>query len=270
MHCNCSNQKPFEEALRRRGSTLAACWVSETASTNDDAKILIREAQEDVSIAIVADRQTAGRGTRGRVWTTPTVSLLLTVAVPLSEMTEDFSGLSLVVGAACVRVLQRFNPLVRLKWPNDLWVEDGKAAGILCEIIRNRSRKMHAVVGIGVNICLGEERIPMADTPVAALFKQKPQAGCVREFRIETAALLSAEIETVCRQFGPEAMASLRECWSELDAFAGRNVLLTLPSGEFVKGRVGGIGTRGELLFTDLLGRKTVLTDARIRPLETE
>lgn len=270
MHCNCSNQKPFEEALRCRGSTLAACWVSETASTNDDAKRLIREAQDDVSIAIVADRQTAGRGTRGRVWTTPAVSLLLTVAVPLSEMIEDFSGLSLVVGAACAQVLQRFNLSIRLKWPNDLWIEDGKVAGILCEIIRNRSRKMHAVVGIGINICLGKERIPVVDTPVAALFEQLLQAEVAREFRIETAALLSREIESVCRQFNPKSMTSLQACWPELDAFAGRNVLLTLPSGELVKGRVRGIGTRGELLFTDLSGRETVLTDARIRPLETE
>lgn len=269
MHCNCSNQKPFEEALRFRASNLLAFWLGETGSTNDEGKALVRQATENVAAVIVADHQSTGRGTRGRVWNAPAVSLLLTVIVPLPVQIVDFSGLSLVVGATCVQVLKKINPLVRLKWPNDLWIGDGKVAGILCELVRNRNRRLHAVVGIGVNICLGESSF-MTDTPVSALVDSFPNSWCEQKFRIETAAHLSVEIEKVCRKFDSDALLSVREHWTKLDAFAGRKVLLTLPTGESIEGQVTGIGMQGELLFADTKGQVGAFADARIRPLATE
>ena len=61
MHCNCAKQKSFAFALRDAQSCLEAHWVDETASTNDDVKEWVRNAQKDVRIALVADRQSAGR-----------------------------------------------------------------------------------------------------------------------------------------------------------------------------------------------------------------
>lgn len=60
MHCNCAKQKSFAFALRDAQSCLEAHWVDETASTNDDVKEWVRNAQKDVRIALVADRQSAG------------------------------------------------------------------------------------------------------------------------------------------------------------------------------------------------------------------
>ena len=270
MHCNCLHQKPFEENLRARGSALRACWVSETSSTNDDVKTFIKNTDAEVGVALIADHQSAGRGTRGRVWSTPAVSILLTVGVPLPSEVDDFSGLPLLVGAACTDVLREINPEIRLKWPNDLWVKDGKVAGILCEIARNRAQRSHAVVGIGVNICLDKTAIPMTEASIAALLKQRLEAESESLLRIRTAASLCVAIEEVCRCFNLARLSELRMRWLELDAFAGRKVLLNLPSGQALTGTVRGIGARGELLFADASGQVRAYRDARIRPLTTE
>ena len=181
MHCNWVKQKSFASALLDAQSCLEAHWVEETASTNDDVKEWVRKADEDIAVALVTDRQTAGRGTRGRRWTAPAASVLLTVGVPLSVSEGDLSGLSPVVGAACAESLWKLNPDVRLKWPNDLWIGNGKAAGILCELVRNRAHRLHAVVGIGVNMCLGKIGVPTTDVPAAAVLVQLPDVRKLEE-----------------------------------------------------------------------------------------
>lgn len=267
MHCNCAKQKSFAFALRDAQSCLEAHWVDETASTNDDVKEWVRNAQKDVRIALVADRQSAGRGTRGRSWTAPAASVLLTVSVPLSVLQDCISGLPLVVGAACAESLWTINDNVRLKWPNDLWIGNGKVAGILCELVRNRAYRLHAVVGIGVNMCLGDKGVPTTDVPAMALLAQLPDARQLEVLRVRTAAGLGASIERVCNRYSRSMVKGLQERWSQLDALADKPVELTLPSGEILQGRTAGISDGGELLFIDALGRTRMFADARIRPL---
>jgi len=269
MHCNCAKQKSFAFALRDAQSCLEAHWVDETASTNDDVKEWVRNAQKDVRIALVADRQSAGRGTRGRSWTAPAASVLLTVSVPLSVSQDCISGLPLVVGAACAESLWTINDNVRLKWPNDLWIGNGKVAGILCELVRNRAYRLHAVVGIGVNMCLGDKGVPTTDVPAMALLAQLPDARQLEVLRVRTAAGLGASIERVCNRYSRSMVKGLQERWSQLDALADKPVELTLPSGEILQGRTAGISDGGELLFIDALGRTRMFADARIRPLLT-
>lgn len=270
MHCNCRNQKLFDEVLCKLSSGLQAHWVDETSSTNDDVKTKIRAAEENVAVALVADRQTAGRGTRGRRWESADVSVLLSVGVALPEGTKNVSGLSLVAGAACVEALRATNAAVRLKWPNDIWIRDGKAAGILCEIVRNKKQSMHAVVGIGVNICLDDAEIAATDAPAAALLNRPVSEDDAERLRIEVAAALGAAVEKACANFGAASLCALQARWPQLDAFSGRKVLLTSPAGQYLEGTVAGIGACGELLFADASGQVRAYTDARIRPLAKE
>lgn len=269
MHCNWVKQKSFSSALLEAQSCLEAHWVEETASTNDDVKEWVKKADEDIAVALVTDRQTAGRGTRGRRWTAPAASVLLTVGVPLSVSEGDLSGLSPVVGAACAESLWKLNPDVRLKWPNDLWIGNGKAAGILCELVRNRAHRLHAVIGIGVNMCLGKIGVPTTDVPAAAVLVQLPDVRKLEDLRVRTAVCLSLAIERVCRSFSPTLITELQARWPQLDALAGKPAELTLPSGEVLRGQTVGIGDGGELLFVDEFGCTRTYADARIRSLLT-
>lgn len=266
MHFNCDKQKAFTLSLREMNSELQAFWIKETTSTNDDVKMIIKNSEQDVRLALVSDKQTCGRGTRGRKWNASAVSVLLTVGVPLSESVLDFSGLTLVLGAACVDALFAVNSNIRLKWPNDLWLQNGKVAGILCELVRNKRGRIHAVVGIGVNICLGQMSLETTDQTASALYETVPIDVDESVLRVQTATVLTCAIERACTTFGAGYLQRLQRRWPQLDAFFEQQVLLSTPSGEVVEGFITGIGSRGELLFTDLAGQVHVYADARIRP----
>lgn len=108
---------------------------------------------------LVAERQTAGRGRRGRSWqSAPGASLTFSLALPLAP--ASWSGLSLAVGAALADALDppagSVPPRIGLKWPNDLWLTDApgrgrKLGGVLIETVVVGGRRM-VVVGVGLNI----------------------------------------------------------------------------------------------------------------------
>jgi len=122
---------------------------------------------------VVAEQQDAGRGRTGRTWTSPAdsgvwASVLLRPALPLQG-----GVLSLRAGLA---LAERLDPLapsaVRLKWPNDLYLGDGKLAGILTEARWRGEQLEWIVVGIGVNV-----RAPSLEAPVASLSATATCAG---------------------------------------------------------------------------------------------
>lgn len=124
-------------------------------------------------VLLVAERQTAGRGRLGRQWqSAPGDSLTFSLGLPLAP--ADWSGLSLAVG---VSVAESLHPAIRLKWPNDLWVDDRKLGGILIETASfgEGAGARYAVIGIGINIAArGADGL---STPPAALRELLPQDG---------------------------------------------------------------------------------------------
>ncbi len=125
-------------------------------STNDRAAARAREGAPE-GLVVVADTQTGGRGRMGRSWHSPPgenlyVSLLLRPERPPWQLPP----LTLLTGVAIAQALQARGVSPRLKWPNDLLLEDPsgprKLVGVLTEMATERDRIKHVVVGIGVNV----------------------------------------------------------------------------------------------------------------------
>lgn len=134
--------------------------LNECASTNDEAK---RWAAEGVPHGawVLARRQTQGRGRLGREWLSGDGNLFLSIILRV-EAFVHLTWLPLLVAAATVEALQFEDPNVpfRLKWPNDIWLGNGKLGGVLCE-----SSNGVVVAGIGLNLNeapLGELMYPAA------------------------------------------------------------------------------------------------------------
>ena len=101
----------------------------------------------------VADQQTAGRGRHGRSWHSGDGSLTFSLLVPWQLDAASASKLlSIAVGVAIARAIEfTYAPLrTRLKWPNDVYVDQGKVAGILIET--NHSAADRVVIGVGINV----------------------------------------------------------------------------------------------------------------------
>ena len=123
-----------------------------TTSTLDVAHRLASQGAPSGTL-VIADEQTAGRGRDGKNWqSSPGAGLWVT----LIERPNDVSGLdvlSLRVGLVSAEALDRFaSEPIRLKWPNDLYVDRGKLAGILVEARWRESAVEWVAIGLGVNI----------------------------------------------------------------------------------------------------------------------
>lgn len=139
--------------------------VAETGSTNADLVARLRaDENADEGHWLVADRQSAGRGRQGRVWSDGAGNFMGSTVVRLQAGDPPAHTLSLVAGVAAwdaVRAVALDLEGMALKWPNDLLVDDAKLAGILLERADDT-----VIVGIGVNLAATP---PVPDRAVVSL-----------------------------------------------------------------------------------------------------
>jgi BirA family transcriptional regulator, biotin operon repressor / biotin---[acetyl-CoA-carboxylase] ligase len=126
-----------------------------TDSTNRRARELAAVGAPSGTV-VTADEQTAGRGRRGRAWSAPPGKALLCSAV-MRPLEAGHALLPLAVPLAVCEAIESVAPVrCEVKWPNDVWIEERKAAGILIE-----SRPPEwAVIGIGVNVAIEDDEFP--------------------------------------------------------------------------------------------------------------
>ncbi|MCK8491014.1 biotin--[acetyl-CoA-carboxylase] ligase [Spirosoma sp. RP8] len=140
-------------------------YLPSCQSTNDEASILIAQQDPAEGILVVTDQQTAGRGQRGNVWEAKsaqnlTFSLILKPSFLMP--TEQF-WLNMAISLGIYDTLK---PLIgnslRIKWPNDIYVEDQKLGGILIENILHGQGIAWSIIGIGLNVNQTEFSYPTA------------------------------------------------------------------------------------------------------------
>jgi BirA family biotin operon repressor/biotin-[acetyl-CoA-carboxylase] ligase len=126
-----------------------------TDSTNDRARELV-EAGAPAGTVVTADEQDAGRGRHGRRWSAPPGGALLYSAI-LRPLDRAHRLLPLAAPLAVCEAIESLAPVAcGVKWPNDVWIEERKVAGVLIE-----ARPPHwAVIGIGVNLAIADDEFP--------------------------------------------------------------------------------------------------------------
>jgi BirA family biotin operon repressor/biotin-[acetyl-CoA-carboxylase] ligase len=137
-------------------------------STNEEARRLAAAGQVE-PVWIAADRQTAGRGRRGRSWESPNGNLAATLLIAPGKPAAECAQLSFVAALSGSDTVAHFAPNanVRVKWPNDVLVEGRKIAGILLESASTGSeRPQWLAIGIGMNLA---EYPPDTEFPATAL-----------------------------------------------------------------------------------------------------
>jgi BirA family biotin operon repressor/biotin-[acetyl-CoA-carboxylase] ligase len=128
-----------------------------TDSTNARARALV-EAGAPGGTVVTAAEQTAGRGRQGRVWTAPAGKGLLYSAI-LRPLDERHLLLPLAVPLAVCEAAETLRPEVecRIKWPNDVWLEERKLGGVLIEA---KPQDGWAVIGVGLNLSVAPDEFP--------------------------------------------------------------------------------------------------------------
>jgi len=194
----------------------------------------------------IAEYQAAGRGRRGREWVSPFAShLYFSMYWRLEAGIEKASGLSLLVGIATVNVLEKLGIQgVGLKWPNDLYYQGKKLAGILIELNAQASDACHCVIGIGINIRMPVEQGKLIDQPWVDLNSITPEPVD----RNALSGLLIKELHHLLAEYEDKGLAPFLTRWFELDCFINQQVNLII--GEKVQtGLCRGINDQGALLL---------------------
>jgi len=225
--------------------------LDEVDSTNAEA------ARLATSLAgptwILARRQTAARGRRGRAWINPEGNLAATLLMRPTETPDIVAQRSFVAALALHEALVMATGRaagLTLKWPNDVLLNGGKVAGILLESLGVRQGVQHLAIGIGVNLlhppeCAALE--PGAVSPVA-LMSATGVAVTPEEFLTLLAAAY-AKVETL---FVTQGFAPVRQAW----------LLRAARLGETITARAGGTETVGTFETVDAAGNLVLATGA--------
>jgi BirA family biotin operon repressor/biotin-[acetyl-CoA-carboxylase] ligase len=199
-------------------------------------------AGEPAGLAVLARRQTHGRGSRGRDWQSPSGNLFLSVLLRPDDRARSAAQWSLLAAVALLEALFPFLPdasVLRLKWPNDVMLHGRKLAGILVDSSAGTAGLLDwLVIGIGVNLAVapvvaGRDLACLADVADAPV----PEAF---------ASFLLARLGYWQRVRALEGFQPVRSAWLAHTAAPGTPISLRLGS-RVVEGMFSGLGDDGSL-----------------------
>jgi BirA family biotin operon repressor/biotin-[acetyl-CoA-carboxylase] ligase len=226
-------------------------------STSSELMRRVRAGQCEPTL-LVAEQQTAGRGRMGRDWHSQVGdSLTFSLSVPLAP--ADWSGLSLAVG---VSVAESLHPDIQLKWPNDLWLQGRKLAGVLIETAGAGTQRS-VVVGVGINIAphMSSDQAEGLSTPPACLQELLPGIDAGQTLLRVAPPLLQA-----LAAFQLAGLAPFLPGFTRRDLLCDRAV--TLSNGTV--GMARGVDAQGGLLVQTPAGLQTVTSsEVSVRPAAT-
>ena len=251
---------PWQRAIRSGGRIGHAIEVHDAiGSTNDRARELL-DAGRPEGVAVVAELQTAGRGRRGRTWTSPPgvnlmVSIGLRPRIAADAAREIVPAAALAAWQACRAVTGD----VWLKWPNDLVTADGaKLGGILVEVASHAEGLRHAVLGFGLNVNWRSDDMPVELRETATSLRELTgmpvdRVALLREL------LASLEHEIAALEVGSSPVPRYRAACRTI----GTTVVVDTPNGR-IEGRAVDIGDDGTLAVETDAGRVAV-TSGEVR-----
>lgn len=223
-------------------------------STNTKAKELAEEGHPSGTL-VVADRQTAGKGRRGRSWESPTgIGIFMTLMLKPEINPNHASMLTLVAAMATTRAIRRVTGVpAMIKWPNDIVMNGKKVCGILTEMSAQFDYINHIVIGIGINVHNEDFPEEIAKT-ASSLYLESGQ-------HIHRASLIEAfleEFEDVYAEYlKTEDMEGLQKEYDAMLVNRGRQVRVLDPKEPF-EGKAMGITKKGELIVDTWESRKLV------------
>jgi BirA family biotin operon repressor/biotin-[acetyl-CoA-carboxylase] ligase len=206
------------------------------------------EAGEPSGLAVLADRQTRGRGTHGRSWQSPAGNLSLSVLLRPAESAATLGHWSLLAGVAAAETLAAHlrgavSPVC--KWPNDILLDGAKAAGMLVEAACAADAVKWLVIGFGVNLAFAPS-LPERRTACVADYVSPPDPG-------DFAGDLLTRLDHWTQIRGHHGFALVRERWLCFAPAFGSRVALRQRE-RTCDGAFAGVDADGRLLLATEAG----------------
>ncbi len=223
--------------------------LEEVDSTNSEALRRLDERRAAAGLVLVARRQSAGHGSRGRSWhDAPGKSLAMTVLLewPADVPIAVAAWLGVVAITDLLDELGDLGARTRIKWPNDALVRGRKVAGVLAETVRRGDAPIRVALGLGLNVGHGTDDFPaeLAETATSLALE-----GAALD--VPTAAMrLAAAVDRRCTELSVRSGDSIRAAYLQRLALLDRRVRARLPERD-VDGPLLGLELDGTLQVGD-------------------
>lgn len=237
--------------------------VTTTESTNDDLMARWRAGELIHPVARIAHEQTAGKGRAGRVWlSNPEDTLCFSLAHSFNKRPNELSGLSLVMGLAVIAGIASAIGIgetalhqrgLRLKWPNDLLINNAKLGGILIEGGQTNANSLTwMVIGLGLNLRNIDEIQQRLETHssigAAALDQLMPNQASIPDADFIWLKLIES-FEQYIAAFDLNGFGHFKNSWARWDAYEEQSVCISSAGKESVIGVAAGVDNTGALLL---------------------
>ncbi len=215
-------------------------------STNTEMKKRIANARHDLADGdvVFAEVQTAGRGRHGRTWLAPVGgSLTFSMYWSFPDGYQSMAGLSLLVGLAVCDALKEFGVNdAELKWPNDIYLQGKKLAGVLIEVEGQIGATAHCVIGVGLNVCMPDNQYDVGQphSDLATFLGHTPDRNVL-------AAQIIKSLWTLLPKFTQQGFTPFVPHWEALDLYADKRIVLQMGDKRF-SGIDRGVDASGALL----------------------
>lgn len=220
-------------------------YYPETGSTNDEAyRLGMAGAQEGT--VVIAECQTKGKGRLARSWHSPAGSNIYTSVIMRPHLTPVAAPqISLVAGVAVAETLNNYCPgKVQLKWPNDVLVNGKKICGILAQMKTAGENVDFVVVGIGINVNIGENHFPEEIREIATSVSSETGRKISREDLIIS---LYENLAKWYKKLLQNGFAAVKEKWLGLAPMIGQDVQVMFLN-EKVSGKALDLDDDGALI----------------------
>ncbi|MCV2870997.1 biotin--[acetyl-CoA-carboxylase] ligase [Defluviimonas sp. WL0050] len=230
--------------------------LGEVDSTNSEAQRLAPGLSQPTWI--LARRQTAARGRRGRAWVSPEGNFAATLVMRPNGDPAKAALRSFVAALALADALETVcgpGATITLKWPNDVLLNGGKVAGILLESAGAAGQVSHLAIGIGVNLIAAPPKDAVEEgalTPVSVQGETGIRIPPEEFLTYLAAAFARWEAQLTTYGFGP-----IRTAWLARAARLGQPIKARLP-GETIEGTFETIAEDGELVLVTSQGKRHI------------
>lgn len=182
------------------------------AAVDSTQRYLLEHSPNTAAIFCRADLQTAGVGQRGATWQSPQGGLYFSLRYPLTGGAALHGGLAQAIALCIAETIDPSAEIIRLKWPNDLFIGERKLGGILIDMLADS-----AVIGIGINLS-GERQ------NIAYLTEHFNLSGDALYSRLQTALL------NLLTAWQHKPYLPLEHRWNDYDRFFAQNIRLETHS----------------------------------------
>ena len=231
---DCLDSDLIVSTIKKVGIKKPIHYSFSIASTNEQA------AKDKNQAIYICNHQSAGVGRQSKSWLTPLgQSIAISISHDFKFGLGQLSGLNIAIGVALINTIKKcgYNHL-SLKWPNDIFGQDGKVAGILIEASGNNS-KCRAIIGIGLNWQIQQSLL--------ASIEQKCMNIDIQGYtRTEFISKLIIEIEQVVCEFSQNKLTNIKSQWDKHDAFINQNINIIYKN-KIDRARYIGINQQGLL-----------------------